>query len=112
MNTPKFKFERGDQVKVVNGVLDPDLELDTDISGWSGQIERRFISESERLYTIIWDHKTIDSMEDSHIEKCGHLNFNHTEMNLGEAELTPYTSQYNETSTDLRVATSIKGGSI
>jgi hypothetical protein len=82
------KFHEGQKVRVVVGIKDPDYGFP--IEGWSGTIEEVLSVEDDsgaRLYSIVWNSESLDSMSRALRRKCDKDNLDVTRMTLAENDL-------------------------
>jgi hypothetical protein len=83
-NTSKFK--ENDIVRVLPDVVDPDFN--TNIGGWTGQIEEiEIYKKGSWLYRIRWDKETIAKEGGAYIDKCERENLDYKVMYLEENDL-------------------------
>lgn len=85
----------GDEVVVNTGVIDPDFGIE--IGGWAGSILE--IDEIESLALIEWSAKTLESMDESHIQSCDAEDLDWTQIYLGFDEVA-LVQETAENSTD------------
>jgi hypothetical protein len=86
MKNKTSKFKKGDIVRVLPGVKDPDFKIS--ISGWSGTVEEIDLTENGSwLYTIMWAQYTLSVAGDDYVSQCEIKNLDFEIIYLNENEL-------------------------
>lgn len=80
-------FKVGDCVKVKEGLLDPDF--DVDIGGWQGRITMIDEFEEETIVVVQWDSVTLQNMSAALVEQCDEEGFDWSEISLQVDEVEP-----------------------
>jgi len=100
-NTSKFK--RGDIVRVLPDVKDPDFKIN--IGGWSGKVEEIDLAENRSwLYTIRWDQKTLSLAGVDYEDQCERNNLDYEVIYLEERELELVENQTGKTTKGFLIA--------
>lgn len=86
----KPKFAPGDEVRVRQGVTDPDFP-DIPIGGWAGAVTE--IQRGPTLYLIRWNRRTLENMHPVYRKRCERDGLDGEEMWLGEDALEPDTGE-------------------
>jgi hypothetical protein len=86
MNNKTSKFKQGDIVRVLNGVKDPDFQIN--ICGWSGTVEKvDLIENGTWLYAIVWDQDTLLVAGNDYENNCERNNLDFEIIYLEENDL-------------------------
>jgi hypothetical protein len=82
------RFSTGTQVRVKQGITDPDLP-DIPLGGWSGTILDFDDKSTPLAYRIEWDHRTLDQMHPTYRQRCERDGLDLETMWLHEDEIEP-----------------------
>jgi len=86
MNKKIAKFKKADIVRVIEGVKDPDFQIN--IGGWSGKVEQaNLVKNGAWMYTVVWDQATLLAAGDDYENRCETNNLDFERIDLEEQEL-------------------------
>ena len=90
------KYKCGDKVRVIQGVNDPDLNIN--IEGWSGEINEIElpVDNGPWLYNIFLDKETLLMAGENYISICEEQNLDYEMIFLEENELELIDSNLNK----------------
>jgi hypothetical protein len=79
-------MKKGDNVKVKQGILDPDLNQ-FDMSGWQGRITNITSDNESDLIEIAWDSITLKQLPKEFIENSIEDGYDYSVMSLGKDDI-------------------------
>ena len=89
MNTKKIKFTTGESVRVKDGFVDPDADLN--MGGWQGRVQE--IYKEHGTFMVHFDSITIQNIPSSYIERCEEEGYDWTSYGFDSDDLEITTSR-------------------